>query len=484
MERIATVLFQVITYTMQMPSLNQLTLLLLAVSLNLCVAQSTLRAEERPPNILFILTDDQGIGDLGCYGATGFETPRIDKLRGEGMKFTSFYVHSTCSPTRLAFMTGSHAHRINGNEVIYWWDRVGINSEEITVAELLQDAGYSTAVIGKWHMGSWPSFNPTLHGFDTSLVFMHPGPNQGGLFRDTELVEPKKGPITQGKYTERLLGAGVDFINENQDKPFFLYYASPLPHDPWIPGKRFKGTSELGKYGDVIHEIDYQVGVLLDTLDELGLTENTLVVYASDNGPRLDMEGHGSAGPLRDGKWSVFEGGIRVPCIMRWPGKIPANSQNDEIVGIIDMLPTFCELSGSEVPTGRVIDGKSILPYLYGEEVDTPIHDTFVVPGKTIRYKDWKLYVQNVTAGGAKKGWGDRTGTHKGSLFNLKDDIGETTDVSAQHPEVVAELTKMMNQYMKEFRANKRDIGKTPDYTDEKRKAAWKAVRAGETPEF
>ncbi len=438
---------------------------------------------DQKPNIVFILTDDQGYGDLGCYGSETIATPNIDTLCEQGMKFTSFYVHSTCSPTRLSFMTGSYAHRIGGQEVIYWWDRIGISEDEITIAELLQSAGYATAAVGKWHMGPWPCFNAVNHGFDTFYGFMTPGDGKGAIYRDTEIVEKRQSPITHGKYTEKILAAGVEFIRENKDKPFFLYYASPLPHDPWIPGKRFKGTSKHGKYGDVVQEIDYQVGVLMDTLDELGLTENTLVVFTSDNGPRVDMNGHGSAGPLRDGKWSTFEGGIRVPCIMRWPGEIPAGAVNDEIAAIFDMLPTFCELSGAEVPTDRVIDGKSILPYMLGEKVDAPIHGTFVLPGKAIRYKNWKLYVSNVSPGGAKKGWGNRKGTAKGTLFNLKDDSGETTDVSAQHPEVVAKLKKMMNGFMKELNANKREIGKTPDYTDEKRKAAWKAIRAGKRPE-
>jgi len=444
------------------------------------------RAEEpKPapkPNIVFILSDDQGYGDLGCFGAEQFATPKIDQLAKEGMKFNSFYVHSTCSPTRLAFMTGCHADRIEGNDVIYWWDRIGINSNEITVAERLQDAGYATGAVGKWHMGPWPCFNPLHHGFDTFYGFAAPG-GKGQILRDTETVEMLKGPKTHGKYTEQLLGAGVEFIKENKEKPFFLYYASPLPHDPWVPGERFKGTSELGKYGDVMQELDYQVGVLLNTLAEHGLTENTLVVFASDNGPRLDMKGHGSSGPLRDGKWSVFEGGIRVPCLMRWPAKIPAGSVNDEIVGIIDMLPTFCEMSGSKVPADRVIDGKSILPYLKGETLETPIHETFIVPNKTIRDREWKLYVNNVSPGGAAKGWGDRKGTSRGSLFHLKTDIGETTDVSSEHPEVVERLQKKMDEFLKEMRANKREIGKSPNYTDEKRKAAWRAIRSGKKPE-
>lgn len=435
------------------------------------------------PNIIFFLSDDQGYGDLSCYGSKVIATPNIDRLASEGMKFNSFYVHNRCSPTRAAFMTGSHAGRTGIGNVVYRWEGNGINQAEITIAELLKGAGYATGMVGKWHLGSWEPFNPVHHGFDSFYGFFYEDDETKGLFKDLEMVE-KIGSQTDGIHSPKLLQAGINFIRnvttKNQEqgtkKPFFLYYASPLPHTRWIPHEDFAGTSKQGTYGDVIQEIDWQVGGLLDTLDELELTENTLVIFASDNGPQLNVEGHGSAGPLRDGKWTNFEGGIRVPCLMRWPGKIPAGSINNEITGIIDMLPTFCVLSGANVPTDRVIDGKNILPYLLGKKVERPIHETFVVPGSAIRHGDWKLLVKGQKPGGSgTKGKQGREPAKAGSLFNLKNDLGERTDVSAQHPEKVQQLRQLMTAYMKEFEANKRPTGWIEGYNEERATEAKRA---------
>jgi arylsulfatase A-like enzyme len=432
-------------------------------------------ATSSKPNIVFILTDDQGYGDLGCFGSTDIATPNIDRLCSEGMKFNSFYVHNRCSPTRMAFMTGSHAQRAGADNVIYRRERIGISAEEVTIAEQLKKAGYATGIVGKWHLGEWEEFNPVNHGFDSFYGFMEYDDKAEAIYRNKEIVEKVKSK-TDGAHSPKLLAAGIEFIKANKDTPFFLYYASPLPHTKWIPNERFAGTSKQGTYGDVVQEIDWQVGSLMDTLDELGLAENTLVVYASDNGPQLNVEGHGSAGVLRDGKWTNFEGGIRVPCIMRWPGKIPAGSSNNEITGIMDMLPTFSVMAGVEVPSDRVIDGSNILPYMLGKEVRTPIHDAFIVPDVTIRYHDWKLLVKGQKPGGnGNKGMQGRVAAEAGSLFNLRDDVGETTDLSAKYPEKVQELTEMMDAYMKEFSANTREIGRVDGYSAEKAQEATKA---------
>lgn len=281
------------------------------------------------------------------------------------------------------------------------------------------------------------------------------------MYRNTEIVEEVKHK-TNGVHSPKLLSAGIEFIKRNRDQPFFLYYASPLPHVRWLPHPRFKGSSRQGTYGDVVQEIDWQVGQLMKTLEELGLTENTLVVFASDNGPQLNVEGYGSAGVLRDGKWTDFEGGIRVPCIMRWPKVIPAGSTNDEITAIIDMLPTFCAIAGIASPADRVIDGRSILPYMRGEHVDAPIHDSFIVPGATIRHGDWKLLVKGQNPGGGRSdrvGKTDRVPATAGSLFNLKNDLGETTNVAANHPDKVRELSERMKAFTKELDENSRPIG-------------------------
>lgn len=413
------------------------------------------------PNIIVFLTDDQGYGDLGCYGSKDIATPNVDRLRAEGMKFDSFYVHNRCSPTRMAFMTGSHARRAGASKVIYRKDRTGINADEITVPELLRKAGYTTGMVGKWHLGEWPQFNPTLHGFDSFYGFMEYDDNKStALFRDREMVEKVRGK-TDGALSPRLLDAGIEFIRANRNKPFFLYYASPLPHTKWKPSREFAGTSQQGTYGDVVQEIDWQVGALMNSLEELNLARNTLFIFASDNGPQLNVKGHGSSGGLRDGKWTDFEGGIRVPCIMRWPATIPAGSSNNEITGIVDLLPTFCSIAQVELPTDRAIDGRNILPYLRGQKPDTPIHNTFVVPDAAIRHGDWKLLVKAQKPGAnGNRGMQGRQPAKAGSLFNLKMDVGETTDVSEKHPEKVRELSRLMQAYMKDFNSNTRPIGR------------------------
>lgn len=429
----------------------------------LALAFGTVDAADKP-NIIVFLTDDQGYGDLGCYGSDSLETPNLDRLCQQGMKFTDFYVHQRCSPTRLAFMTGSHSHRVGCTKVIYNRDRIGIHHNEVTTPELLKKAGYATGIVGKWHLGEWDAFNPVRHGFDFFHGFMVDLEEGTGLYRNLERLRNAR-KKTDGVHTPQLLDAAIGFIKENEEKPFFLYCASPLPHTPWLPNVRFKGKSKRGTYGDVILEIDWQVGQLMKALDELGIADDTLFVFASDNGPVLGIDG-GDAGPFRDGKWTDFEGGIRVPCIMRWPGTIESGSENDEITGIIDLLPTFCEIAGVSVPDDRVIDGRSILPYMKGEEVENPIHDSFIVPGSVIRQDQWKLLVRDLRPGGKSGRERKRPSAPAGSLFNLKIDPGETTDVSAQHPKVVSDLRRRMEAAVRELEANSRPIGSLPGTED------------------
>lgn len=420
---------------------------------------------ETPPNIVFIFSDDQGYGDLGCYGSDSIKTPNIDSLARDGMKFESFYVCNRCSPSRAAFLTGSLPGRVGIDKVVYRRDRIGLNQDELTIAELLQRRNYATGLIGKWHLGDWPQFNPVHHGFDTFYGFLEHEERKFGIYENLELKETNVSK-TSGVHSPRLLSKAIDFIRSNHQKPFFLYYASPLPHTKWDPLERFKGTSAQGTYGDVVQELDWQVGELLKELKRLELSESTLVVFASDNGPQLNIDGHGSAGVLRDGKWSNFEGGIRVPCLMRWPGKIAAGSVCQQMTAITDMLPTFCKLANAEVPTDRVIDGRSILPYMLGQEPDLPIHNTWIVPGNTIRQGDWKLFVRKGKAGGNNKhkGASKRQPVAAGTLFNLKDDLGETTNAAARHPAVVRQLSDAMSDFMKAYQANPRPSGKVlPD---------------------
>lgn len=419
------------------------------------------------PNILFILTDDQGYGDLSCTGSKTIATPHIDSIAEQGMKFTDFYVHNRCSPTRLAFMTGSLAQRTGYDKVIYRHSHVGINSEEITVAELLKKAGYTTGIVGKWHLGEWDKFNPVNHGFDYFYGFMDTGKKDLALFENKNIVEKLSSSKTDGIHSPKLLKAGINFIRKNHQKPFFLFYSSPLPHTKWKPLDKFKGSSKHGTYGDVVQEIDWQVGELLKTLDELKISNNTLVIFSSDNGPQLNAKGHGSAAPLRDGKWSNFEGGVRVPCLMRWPAAIKPGTENREITAIYDWLPTFCEITGVEIPTDRVIDGKSILPYIKGVSLENPIHDTFIIPGSTVRFKHWKLAYSPLKPGGS--GRKDGPSVDAGALFNLKEDIGETKDVSQQYPEIAEALKKKMLKFMSDLKQNSRQIGTVP-ITEESQK--------------
>ena len=412
-------------------------------------------AEEKP-NIIFILADDQGYGDLSCFGSEVIKTPNIDLLATEGMKFESFYVHNRCSPTRAAFLTGCHAQRVDMGKVIYFSDSSGLSSSEITVAELLKEAGYATGIFGKWHVGEWPQFNPLNHGFDKFVGYMANEEGKRAIYEDREIIGMPDNS-TDRFSTMTFQPASIKFIREHKDEPFFLYYASNIPHTDWIPHETFAGDSKQGVYGDCVQQLDWVVGEMLKELDALGLSENTLVIFASDNGPQLNVDGYGSAYPLRDGKWSNFEGGIRTPCVMRWPSQIPAGTSNNEIVGIIDMLPTFCELAGIEVPSDRIIDGRSILPYMKGETVEEPIHETFIVSGSTIRHGDWKLFMSDQKPGGnIREGVGmqGRLPAEAGSLFNLKEDIGEKVDVSAENPEIVAELEEIYDEYMEEFKEN------------------------------
>ena len=287
------------------------------------------------------------------------------------------------------------------------------------------------------------------YGFDYYFgKFYDPGGETQAFYENLERVAELDDTDKNG--TKKMVPAALKFLQDNKDKPFFLYYASHIPHSKWIPHADFAGSSKQGAYGDCVQQLDWAVGKILNELETLGLKDNTLVIFTSDNGAQLNAPGYGSCAPLRDGKWTNFEGGIRVPCIMKWPGKIAAGSVNEEITAIFDMLPTFCAITGEEVPSDRVIDGKNILPYMLGQNVKTPIHDTFTT-GSTIRYKDWKLYLKKEMPGGnGTKGMQGRTPAEEGSLFNLKEDIGETSNVASQYPEKVKELRKLAEKYKAE----------------------------------
>jgi len=406
------------------------------------VARGAAAPKERLPNFVIIFTDDQGYQDLGCFGSPDIATPRLDKMAAEGMKFTDFYVAaSVCTPSRAALLTGCYAQRVSLPSVLFPGSKVGISDKETTLAEILKTRGYATACVGKWHLGHLPPFLPTRHGFDTYYGIpysndMRPTP----LLRNEETIEE---PATQDTLTQRYTEEAVRFITANKDKPFFLYLPHTMPHVPLFASKEFKGKSKRGLYGDVIEEIDWSVGRILDTLQKLDLDEHTCVVFTSDNGPWLSKgKAGGSALPLRDGKFSAYEGGMREPCIMRWPGRIPAGKVCSEIATTMDILPTFIRLAGAEVPQDRVIDGKDIWPLMAGVEGARSPHEAFFYlrgyAVHAVRAGDWKLHLPQTRTGKGKP-----PQKNAAQLYNLREDIGEKNNVADAHPDVVQRLTEL-----------------------------------------
>ena len=395
------------------------------------------------PNIILINCDDLGYGDLGCYGSTVNKTPALDRMAEQGMKFTDFYMASSvCSPSRGAMMTGCYPRRIGfgsfeGRWVLFPGQGVGLNPEEITIAGLLKTQGYATMLVGKWHCGDQPEFLPTRHGFDHyyGLPYSNDMGRQAGrqtqypplpLLQDEEVLQAQP---DQAALTERYVEHAVRFIREHRDEPFFLYLAHMHVHLPIYPADRFLKQSNNGRYGGAVECIDWSVSVILHELQQLGLDESTLVVFTSDNGARGDYGG--SNGPLRGRKGTTWEGGQRVPCIMRWPHQIPAGSTCPEIATSMDLLPTFAQLANTDAPADRVIDGKDIRPLMFGEQDAASPHEAFFYYFRdnidAVRSGKWKLHIRKGDA--AVK-----------ELYNLETDIGETTNLYDQYPEVVQAL--------------------------------------------
>ena len=401
------------------------------------------RLSQRPPNFVVIFVDDLGYGDVGCFGSPSIKTPRLDTMADEGVKFTDFYSAApVCTPSRAALMTGCYPWRVSLPSVLHPTAKIGLNPDEITIAEILRDRGYATTCIGKWHLGDHPDFMPTSQGFDSYFGIpysndMVAGGNKVPLMRNEDVIER---PVFQDNLTERYTQEAINFITKNADRPFFVYLPHTFPHVPLHVTDRFKGKSERGLYGDVVECLDWSTGRILDTLADLGLDDNTLVIFTSDNGPWLSMrENGGSAGPLRDGKGTTWEGGMREPCIMRWPGRIPAGIVCSEPATTMDLLPTFAKLAGADVPTDRIIDGKDILPLVTGQPGATTPYDAFYYYWKdelhAVRSGRWKLVLDH------KK---PRTEIDvPPALYDLVEDIGEQTDLSAKYPKLVSKLEEL-----------------------------------------
>jgi arylsulfatase A-like enzyme len=388
------------------------------------------------PNFIVIFTDDQGYADVGCFGAEGFMTPNIDQMAAQGAKFTSFYSAApVCTPARAALLTGCYPQRVSMPRVLFPRDKIGLNTDEITIADILKARGYATCCIGKWHLGHLPEFLPTRQGFDYYFGIPYSNDMDPVVLVENEQTiqtKPDQSQLTR-RYTEKAL----EFITTNRDRPFFVYLPHTMPHVPLFASDAFKGKTSRGLYGDVIMELDWSVGQILKTVKELGIDEKTLVIFTSDNGPWLSKGDHGgSARPLRDGKFTTYEGGMREPCVMRWPGKIPAGMVCSEMATTMDFLPTFAKLAGAEAPADRIIDGKDIWPLMTDPKARTPYKELFYYfEGKlgAVRSGDWKLVVEHKVHGRAISA----------GLYNLRQDISEQHDVSQQHPEIVRRLTAL-----------------------------------------
>jgi arylsulfatase A-like enzyme len=415
--------------------------------------------ENQPPNVVIILTDDQGYADVGCYGAKDLETPNLDRMAKDGVRFTDFYVaQAVCSASRAALLTGCYPNRIGILAALNPSSTTGISAEEKTIADVLKPRGYACAVYGKWHQGHLPKFLPTRHGFDDyyGLPYSNDmGPSHPRTtFPELPLIEgekviarnPDQSKLT-ASYTERAVG----FIEKNKDRPFFLYLAHTMPHVPLHVSDRFKGKSKRGLYGDVIMELDWSVGEVLAALKKHGLEERTLVVFTSDNGPWLSYGNHaGSAGPLREGKMTTWEGGLREPCIMRWTGRIPAGTVCREPAMTIDLLPTIAKLAGAQLP-GHKIDGLDIWPLMAGERGAKCPHDAYFFyvarELQAVRSGRWKLHFPHsyITLAGKPAGKdGQPAAYHHGktplALYDLQEDVSETKNVADEHPDVVKRL--------------------------------------------
>jgi len=424
--------------------------------------------KSKTPNVIIFLTDDQGYQDVGCFGSPLIRTPNLDRMAAEGVRFTNFYSASpVCSPSRAALLTGCYPVRVGVPRVLWPDDKMGLDSKEVTIADMLKTKGYTTACIGKWHLGDRPEFLPDKQGFDSylgipysndmtinrkfelsknivlregiSLGQMKTVPLSGGkvpLMRDGKVIEY---PVDQTLLTKKYTEEAIRIITANKDKPFFLYLAHTMPHIPLHASEAFNGKSPRGLYGDVIEELDWSMGEILKTLKSLNIDENTLVIFTSDNGPWNLKNGQGgSALPLRGFKFDTYEGGMREPMIAHWPGKIPAGSVCSEVASTIDMLPTIAWLTGSAKPAAT-IDGENIWPLLSKRGAKSPHQLYYYYSGSTlqaVRSGDWKLRIVK----------------EKVELYNLATDISESNNLASENGEIVKRLTKKMAKFDRELK--------------------------------
>lgn len=468
------------------------------------------------PNIILVVADDMGYADIGTQGAVGFKTPHLDQLASEGTRFTRFYVpQAVCTASRAALMTGCYPNRLGMHGAYNHTSRDGVAEEEWLLPEMLKDLGYATAGMGKWHLGTRMKFHPMRHGFDEWYGIPYSNDNSKyhpslasempplPFYDGEEIIETDP---DQSQFTKRFTDRAVKFIERNASKPFFLYLPHVMPHVPIFASKKFRGSSKAGLYGDVIQELDWSIGEMSKTLKRLQLDEKTLFIFISDNGPFLSYGEHaGSAKPLREGKLTSFEGGVRVPCLVRWVGHVPAGRVDATPFIGMDWLPTIADLVGGKLPT-LPIDGHSAKDLVLGTpNAQSPHTELFFYSGTALQAVvrgPWKLHFEHpyITPagepgrGGRPSNWGNLAPTSitqsgvegiatrhgyrieqlEQSLFNLESDPGELTNVAARHPEKVAELTTIAESIRNDIGDSLREVAGTgqrrPGYDSEEGK--------------
>jgi len=458
-------------------------LLLLSVYLIQCSSRKTMQTVTQP-NVILVFIDDEGYGDVGVYGATGFATPHLDKMASQGMRFTNFYsAQPVCSASRAGLLTGCYPNRVGISGALFPHDVTGINLNEYTIAEMFKDQGYATACFGKWHLGWQKEFLPLQHGFDEYVGIpysndMWPNSNVTGerlpkgegrgnypelpLIEGNETIERITSLKDQDKLTTLYTEKAVDFINRNAENPFFLYVPHTMAHIPLGVSDKFRGKSEQGLYGDVMMEIDWSVGEMIKALENNGISENTIIMFTTDNGPWLNFGNHaGSAGGLREGKTTSWEGGQRVPFIVKWPAKVPAGTVSNKLACAIDLLPTLASITKGKLSSNK-IDGVDISSLFYGDMQSNPRETLLYYYGKNnlnaVRKGNWKLVLPHTYSSyntepgrDGKGGRRIRTTIEAPELYNMMRDPGEQYNVIAYHPEKVAELMQVVEAARKEL---------------------------------
>ncbi len=442
-------------------------------------------ADDRPPNVVLILADDLGYSDVGCFGATDISTPNLDTLAKEGSRFTSFYVaQAVCTASRAALMSGCYPNRVGMAGALNHTSTIGIHPDEWLLPEMFKERGYATICIGKWHLGTVPELRATRHGFDE--WFGIPYSNDNSLYHPVLSKEMPPLPLHDGdrvveldpdqsQFTRRFTDRAIQFIERHKDEPFFVYLPHVMPHVPIFASDSFKGSSRRGLFGDVVQELDTSIGDLLKTLDRLKLSDNTIIIFFSDNGPWLSYGEHaGSARPFREGKLTTYEGGMRSPLIVRWPNHVPASRVSDQPWMALDLLPTLTDIVGGKKPDKK-IDGISMKEFLLGADTPKQAHDAiwFYAGDElhAVRQGKWKLHFKHpylTTAGEPGKGgkpsnWGkaaprsikdssmdaiasrhgQRVAQQEVALYDLESDPGETRNVASEHSDIVQALTNL-----------------------------------------